>query len=249
MAAILVEPSRSRSTAPRPGFIPEIEGIRGLALTLVVLFHVFGNGRVSGGVDVSLFITGYLLTRSLVSRAGSQRIQLRRQYARSLSRLVPAAAVVLAVVGIAAWLVAPRAQWIQTAHEIMASALYYENWELNRVPARIRCRRTFDEPTPTLLVPVGPRPIPADSGHWWWSASQWSPVPRRRAPASGALGRHSRVDHVVRLRRVVGAFDQQVAYLSSLTRVWEISAGAVAATQAAPIRIPGRRSWAGSASS
>ncbi|KAF2419960.1 acyltransferase family protein [Microbacterium sp. B35-30] len=241
MAAILVEPSRSRSTAPRPGFIPEIEGIRGLALTLVVLFHVFGNGRVSGGVDVFLFITGYLLTRSLVARADMRRIQLRRQYARSLSRLVPAATAVLVAVGIAAWLFAPRTQWIQTAHEVMASALYYENWEL------IESQLAYGA--------AGPSTSPLQ--HFWSLSVQgqflllWPLMVVGVAMFTGS--------RPLVLRRVVlwvaiavsitsfgyaawlGEFDQPVAYLSSFTRAWEISAGAVAAIVLARHSI--RRRW------
>ena len=57
------------SAAPtRPGFITELHGMRGLALAMVVLFHLFGNGRVSGGVDVFLVISGFLLTGSLYRR-------------------------------------------------------------------------------------------------------------------------------------------------------------------------------------
>ena len=39
--------------------IEGIDGLRGIALTLVVLFHLFGNGRVSGGVDVFLVVSGF----------------------------------------------------------------------------------------------------------------------------------------------------------------------------------------------
>ncbi|HEY9307270.1 MAG TPA: acyltransferase family protein [Microbacterium sp.] len=241
MASTLAEPSARPSTAHAPsGFIPEIEGIRGLALTLVVLFHVFGNGRVSGGVDVFLFITGYLLTRSLVARAGQQRIELRRQYARSLSRLVPAAAVVLAAVGIGAWLFAPRTQWIQTAHEIMASALYYENWEL------IESQLAYGA--------AGPSTSPLQ--HFWSLSVQGQFLLIWPLVVVGiAMVTRSRA---VALRRVVlwvaiavsimsfgyavwlGAFDQQVAYLSSFTRAWEISAGAVAAIAMGRLSIPHR---------
>ena len=51
--------------AERPKFSAEIQGVRGLALTMVVAFHLFGQGRVSGGVDVFLVISAYLMTGSL----------------------------------------------------------------------------------------------------------------------------------------------------------------------------------------
>ena len=45
---------------PASGFRPEIHGLRGLAILLVVAYHLWTSGRVSGGVDVFLFISAYL---------------------------------------------------------------------------------------------------------------------------------------------------------------------------------------------
>ena len=57
------EPTKSAST----GYRPELHGLRGLAIALVVLYHVFFD-RVSGGVDVFLFISAFFLTGSFVRR-------------------------------------------------------------------------------------------------------------------------------------------------------------------------------------
>ncbi|MDR1432181.1 MAG: hypothetical protein LBI99_08680, partial [Propionibacteriaceae bacterium] len=68
-------------------FIPELHGLRGLALTLVVSFHLFGAGRVSGGIDVFLVISGFLFTGSLARQAvKSGRIDLVRHFAKVGSR-------------------------------------------------------------------------------------------------------------------------------------------------------------------
>src|SRR5690625_1559933 len=48
-----------------PGFRPEIQGLRAVAILLVVVYHVW-LGRVSGGVDVFLLLTGFLITGSLL---------------------------------------------------------------------------------------------------------------------------------------------------------------------------------------
>jgi peptidoglycan/LPS O-acetylase OafA/YrhL len=52
----------------RPAFRPDIEGLRGAAILLVVLFHArvpaFAGGFV--GVDVFFVVSGYVITALLV---------------------------------------------------------------------------------------------------------------------------------------------------------------------------------------
>lgn len=49
------------------GFRPEIQGLRAFAVLLVVLYHVW-FGKVSGGVDVFLFISAFLLSLSFMRK-------------------------------------------------------------------------------------------------------------------------------------------------------------------------------------
>jgi peptidoglycan/LPS O-acetylase OafA/YrhL len=121
----------SADAAPRPGGrLPEIHGLRGLALVLVALFHLFGNGRVSGGVDVFLVVSGYLVTRSLVRRADDGTLRLGAVWARNAARLAPSALTVLATVAAGAWLLLPESTWESIWRQVVASALYVENWDL-----------------------------------------------------------------------------------------------------------------------
>jgi peptidoglycan/LPS O-acetylase OafA/YrhL len=85
-------------STPADGFRSDVEGIRGLAVLLVVLFHAGLAGVVGGfvGVDVFFVISGFLITGLLlreVDRTG--RIGLLHFYARRARRLLPAAIVVL----------------------------------------------------------------------------------------------------------------------------------------------------------
>lgn len=113
------------------GFISELHGVRGIALALVVLFHIFGQGRVSGGVDVFLLFSGYLLTASLFRRSLRREPgRVLRHYARTMTRLIPAAVTVLAGVVVAVVAVRPLGGQGQDLREVMASLLYVENWEL-----------------------------------------------------------------------------------------------------------------------
>ena len=75
---------------PRPGYRPEIDGLRAVAVLLVVLFHV-GVPSLEGGyvgVDVFFAISGYLITRNIA--AETETFSFGRFYLRRLRRLFPA---------------------------------------------------------------------------------------------------------------------------------------------------------------
>ena len=92
-------------------FRADIEGMRGLAVAIVVLFHAGLAGVAGGfvGVDVFFVISGFLITGLLLrERERSGRIALLSFYARRARRLLPAAIVVLVVTLVAAMnLIAP----------------------------------------------------------------------------------------------------------------------------------------------
>ena len=68
---------------------PELQGLRGLAVALVVVYHVWLN-RVSGGVDVFFLVSGFLLTGQLVRAAERGPLRLgRRPFPLRLRRLFP----------------------------------------------------------------------------------------------------------------------------------------------------------------
>ena len=80
------------------GFRPELEGLRGVAILLVVACHagIAGAGAGFIGVDIFFVLSGFLITGLLIDehdRTG--RIELGSFYARRARRILPAAAVVL----------------------------------------------------------------------------------------------------------------------------------------------------------
>ncbi len=111
----------------------EIQGLRAVAVLLVVLFHLWPD-RVPGGyigVDVFFVISGFLITSLLlreVDRTGS--VDLAGFWARRIRRLLPAAYVVLVVSAIGVVALVPRTQWQQFLGEILGAGLYVENWLL-----------------------------------------------------------------------------------------------------------------------
>src|SRR5690349_18916758 len=88
----------------RVPFRPDIEGLRAVAVGLVLLYHA-RVPAVSGGyvgVDVFFVISGFLITNHLVSELTSTgRLRFARFYARRALRILPASFLVLAVTTVA----------------------------------------------------------------------------------------------------------------------------------------------------
>ncbi|OZB83233.1 acyltransferase family protein [Microbacterium sp. 13-71-7] len=122
-----------RSSAPRPqaqGYRRDIDGLRAVAILLVVVYHVW-IGRVSGGVDVFLMISAFFLTGSFVRRMDAGKPLAVGSFLLSrFRRLMPAAAVVLAATLGACWLLLPQTAWPQLWKEGWASLGYVQNWVL-----------------------------------------------------------------------------------------------------------------------
>lgn len=115
------------------GFRADIEGLRAVAIGLVLLYHAdvpfLPGGYV--GVDMFFVVSGYLITGLLVrevERTG--RVSLARFYARRARRLLPASALVLVVSALLMWATASVVQWRTFGHDIVAAALYVVNWRM-----------------------------------------------------------------------------------------------------------------------
>ena len=109
--------------------ILEIQGLRALAATLVLLFHA---KLVSGGfigVDIFYVISGFLITGLLLSELnGAGRISLKAFYLRRSKRLLPASFLVLFVTAIFAWLVLPAISRGSIGRDLIATTLYISNY-------------------------------------------------------------------------------------------------------------------------
>jgi peptidoglycan/LPS O-acetylase OafA/YrhL len=108
----------------------DLDGLRGIAIVLVVVFHVW-FGRVSGGVDVFLVLSGFFFGGRLLRLIDQDRpLSLPAQLLRLARRLLPALILVLAVCAVLTVLIQPQTRWETFADQALASLGYFQNWEL-----------------------------------------------------------------------------------------------------------------------
>ena len=97
---------------------------------MVVTYHVW-LGRVSGGVDIFLLVSAFLLTLSFVRKVeNGTPLRLVSHWLHLFKRLIPAAVVVILGVLAGTWLVIPQSRWPDVLNEAWASLLYRQNWLL-----------------------------------------------------------------------------------------------------------------------
>ena len=126
-------PVRAPRRGPAEGFRPDVEGLRAVAVGLVLLYHAGLPFVPAGfvGVDVFFVISGFLITGLLVKEMRQTgRISLAGFYARRAKRLLPAAALVLATTVLMTVAFLPRTRWSDVGGDIVSAALYVVNWRL-----------------------------------------------------------------------------------------------------------------------
>ena len=110
---------------------PHLDGLRVVAVYLVVLFHA-GSSQFSGGyigVDVFFVLSGFLVTQLLLRDITARdSIRFRRFYSRRFRRLLPAAFVVLIVTAVVFTAIAAPADVAGAVGSFKSAFLYVTNW-------------------------------------------------------------------------------------------------------------------------
>ena len=101
-----------------PSFRTDVQGLRGVAVLAVVLYHAeLGVSGGFAGVDVFFVISGFVVARMVLGELAAEgRIPLGRFLARRIRRLVPILTVVnLATLGASVWFLDPFGEQQQAA--------------------------------------------------------------------------------------------------------------------------------------
>ncbi len=220
-------------------FRPDIQGLRAVAVLLVVLYHAHVPGLTGGyvGVDVFFVISGFLITGGLLRQVESRgRVDFARFYARRFQRLALPAAVVAVTT-----LVAARAlESIFEVRDITLDALFAASYTMNYAlaAAGVDYQQANSAPGPfqhywSLAV--------EEQFYLLWPLAIMLCVWLGRQRWKAAVAVMVAVVSVASLAAavVLTQTDQPMAYFSLQTRAWELGAGAALALAAARLaRLP-----------
>lgn len=209
----------------------DIQGLRALAVSLVVVFH-FWPGLLPGGfvgVDVFFVISGFLITGHLLRDVEAQTFSVTRFWAKRIRRLIPASFTVLIVTAALVWLIAGSADQHIWFPEIAASASYVENWALSL--------------SAVDYLALGNAPSPVQ--HFWslsaeeqfyflWplliAAAIWFAKRKRRNLRAVIFFGLLALTVGSLIYSIIGtALDPASAYFTTPTRIWEFGIGGLVA--------------------
>jgi len=112
----------------------DIQGLRAIAVTAVLVFHLWPGSLPGGftGVDVFFVVSGFLITGRILRDVDrhSPGAFAARFWAARARRILPTGLLVLAVVLLASRWLLPASQWSEVSRHSLASALSIENWLL-----------------------------------------------------------------------------------------------------------------------
>jgi len=108
----------------------DIDGLRAIAILLVVGFHYFGVKGGFVGVDIFFVISGYLITRILLVDIKNHTFSMSAFYARRVRRIFPALIVVLVACLAFGWSQLFSDDFQKLAKHVMAGSMYVQNFLL-----------------------------------------------------------------------------------------------------------------------
>lgn len=117
------------SSLPADRYRRDVDGLRAVAVMLVVNFHGFPDVIPGGfvGVDIFFVISGFLITGIIARELAADRFSLLGFYNRRIRRIFPALIVVLLTVLVLGWLWMLPAPYAALSGDVAASAAFAAN--------------------------------------------------------------------------------------------------------------------------
>lgn len=218
------------------GHRSDIQGLRAIAVLLVVAAHAHVPGLAGGfvGVDVFFVLSGYLITGLLVKEAESTvGIAFGAFYARRFKRLMPALLLMLVTTCALAWLFLTPTQQVAQAEGAAAAAVWLSNMQFALSSAGY-----FDASSETNLYL-----------HTWSLGVEeqfyllWPALIAAALVAAGGRRRLKRTLAAVFVMSFAGSImlsgsEPTLAFYSMPTRAWQFAAGGLACLWSAKAHMP-----------
>ena len=223
---------RQAQGKPTGTYRPDIDGLRAVAVSVVVAYHAFHQWMPGGfiGVDVFFVISGYLISGIILGALAENRFSFAHFYARRIRRIFPALAIVLAAVAIAGWFTLYADDYERLGRHIAAGAGFASNFVLWRESSyfdtavelkpllhlwSLGIEEQFYLVWPALLVLAS---------RWRLGRRSLGEVGRGPLALTLAIGAASFLISIWQVR-----IDRTPAFFSPWTRFWELLAGATLA--------------------
>ena len=211
-------------------FRPDIEGLRAVAVLLVVFYHA-GFGGLSGGyvgVDVFFVISGFVITGVLLrERASSGRTSLVGFYGRRSRRIIPSATVVVVITVVVVYAVLGIVYGDQTAVDARWTAVFLANFHF----ASVGTNYLNAQQPPSPLLNFWSLAVEEQFYLVYPSLFLLAAAIRTRLPlyARMRIGLVAIITASFALSILQTTSNPTVAYFSPLTRAWELALGALVA--------------------
>ncbi len=131
------EPTKTAHPSKLFPYRPEIDGLRALAILLVITFHAFPSLLPGAfiGVDVFFVISGYLITRMIAENLEANTWSLVGFYFGRARRLFPSLIIVTTAALVGGWWILFPDEYERLGRHAVSSLLFVSNFDLMREPS------------------------------------------------------------------------------------------------------------------
>lgn len=111
---------------------PAIDGLRGISISLVLLFHIWPEYFPFGylGVDIFFFLSGYLITQIIYTKLELNDFSFKEFYRNRIRRIFPTMLIILVSTYLIGYLFMFPSELEQLGKHIQSSAFFYQNFRL-----------------------------------------------------------------------------------------------------------------------
>jgi len=197
---------------------PEIDGLRAIAVTSVLLFHAFPDLIAGGfvGVDVFFVISGFLITSILVKQLRKFQFSFLDFYIRRARRILPALCLVLVACLIAGYLALLPEEFANLGRHMAAAAAFAGNLSMWRESGYFAPASEFQPLLHLWSLGIEEQFYlvwPVVLGLTWWRKWNVLPIVLALTLLSFALS------------LALTYFDSTAAFYFPLSRFWELGIG------------------------